>query len=120
MARRALVGRIGDAKERAKLHEADSRHAQPTCTAAGWRWLHHVKMLQPLAGCVLKESARPRTVSVVEAGVVLAGVVVGAGVGVPGEPAGAWLRDFCLLRGFCQRSGLGRTGPSEGWLVLHG
>ena len=54
-----------------------------------------MKMLQPLAGCVLKESARPRTVSVVEAGVVLAGVVVRAGVGVAGEPAGAWLRGFC-------------------------
>ena len=52
-------------------------------------------MPQPLAGCVLKESARPRTVSVVEAGVVLAGVVVRAGVGVAGEPAGAWLRGFC-------------------------
>ena len=54
-----------------------------------------MKMLQPLAGCVLKESARPRTVSVVEAGVVLAGVVVRAGVGVAGEPAGAWLRGCC-------------------------
>ena len=54
-----------------------------------------MKMPQPLAGCVLKESARPRTVSVVEAGVVLAGVVVRAGVGVAGEPAGAWLRGCC-------------------------
>ena len=55
-------------------------------------WLHHVKMLQPLAGYVLKESARRRTVSVVEAGVVFAGVAVRAGVGVAGEPAGSWLR----------------------------
>ena len=67
-----------------------------------------MKMPQPLAGCVLKESARPRTVSVVEARVVLAGVVVRAGVGVAGEPAGAWLRGFC-----CEGSGLAWTGPAK-------